>query len=67
MIESSQNGTNNISDHEIKEEVDTIMFEVIKLLINLNMYLNTYTRHEANLILQYCNNKMLIDNTLNVK
>ncbi|KAF9805061.1 hypothetical protein SFRURICE_010244 [Spodoptera frugiperda] len=27
MIESSQNGTNNISDHEIKEEVDTIMFE----------------------------------------
>ncbi|KAI5634331.1 cytochrome p450 domain-containing protein [Phthorimaea operculella] len=27
MIESAQNGTNNISDHEIKEEVDTIMFE----------------------------------------
>nr|BAM73805.1 cytochrome P450 [Bombyx mori] len=27
MIESSQNGTNKISDHEIKEEVDTIMFE----------------------------------------
>ncbi|XP_047023409.1 cytochrome P450 4g15-like [Helicoverpa zea] len=27
MLESSQNGTNNISDHEIKEEVDTIMFE----------------------------------------
>ena len=29
MIESAQNGTHNISDHEIKEEVDTIMFEVI--------------------------------------
>lgn len=29
MIESAQNGTNNISDEEIKEEVDTIMFEVI--------------------------------------
>lgn len=28
MIESAQNGTNKISDHEIKEEVDTIMFEV---------------------------------------
>lgn len=28
MIESAQNGTNNISDLEIKEEVDTIMFEV---------------------------------------
>lgn len=28
MIESAQNGTNNISDQEIKEEVDTIMFEV---------------------------------------
>lgn len=28
MIESAQNGTNNITDHEIKEEVDTIMFEV---------------------------------------
>ncbi|XP_013185741.2 cytochrome P450 4g15 [Amyelois transitella] len=27
MIESAQNGTNNITDHEIKEEVDTIMFE----------------------------------------
>ncbi|XP_075972259.1 cytochrome P450 4g15-like isoform X2 [Anticarsia gemmatalis] len=27
MIESAQNGTHNISDHEIKEEVDTIMFE----------------------------------------
>ncbi|CAD0198717.1 unnamed protein product [Chrysodeixis includens] len=27
MIESAQNGTNNISDEEIKEEVDTIMFE----------------------------------------
>nr|ACZ97414.1 cytochrome P450 CYP4G48 [Zygaena filipendulae] len=27
MIESAQNGTNKISDHEIKEEVDTIMFE----------------------------------------
>nr|QZK27654.1 cytochrome P450 monooxygenase CYP4G113 [Conogethes punctiferalis] len=27
MIESAQNGTNVISDHEIKEEVDTIMFE----------------------------------------
>ncbi|XP_035431348.2 cytochrome P450 4g15 [Spodoptera frugiperda] len=27
MIESAQNGTNQISDHEIKEEVDTIMFE----------------------------------------
>lgn len=27
MIESAQNGTNDISDHEIKEEVDTIMFE----------------------------------------
>ncbi|KOB71350.1 Cytochrome P450 4G49 [Operophtera brumata] len=27
MIESAQNGTNNISDQEIKEEVDTIMFE----------------------------------------
>lgn len=29
MIESAQNGTNNITDHEIKEEVDTIMFEVL--------------------------------------
>lgn len=28
MIESAQNGTNDITDHEIKEEVDTIMFEV---------------------------------------
>lgn len=28
MIESAQNGTHNISDFEIKEEVDTIMFEV---------------------------------------
>lgn len=28
MIESAQNGTANITDHEIKEEVDTIMFEV---------------------------------------
>uniref|UniRef100_A0A2H1V1E4 SFRICE001781.2 n=1 Tax=Spodoptera frugiperda TaxID=7108 RepID=A0A2H1V1E4_SPOFR len=28
MIESAQNGTNQISDHEIKEEVDTIMFEL---------------------------------------
>lgn len=28
MIESAQNGTNVITDHEIKEEVDTIMFEV---------------------------------------
>jgi cytochrome P450 family 4 len=28
MIESAQNGTNEITDHEIKEEVDTIMFEV---------------------------------------
>lgn len=28
MIESAQNGTNKISDQEIKEEVDTIMFEV---------------------------------------
>ncbi|XP_059061878.1 uncharacterized protein LOC131854754 [Achroia grisella] len=27
MIESAQNGTNNITDHEIKDEVDTIMFE----------------------------------------
>ncbi|KAL0839732.1 hypothetical protein ABMA28_016375 [Loxostege sticticalis] len=27
MIESAQNGTNDITDHEIKEEVDTIMFE----------------------------------------
>ncbi|XP_045459539.1 cytochrome P450 4g15-like [Melitaea cinxia] len=27
MIESAQNGTNVITDHEIKEEVDTIMFE----------------------------------------
>ncbi|CAB3235965.1 unnamed protein product [Arctia plantaginis] len=27
MIESAQNGTHDISDHEIKEEVDTIMFE----------------------------------------
>ncbi|XP_041972877.1 cytochrome P450 4g15-like [Aricia agestis] len=27
MIESALNGTNKISDHEIKEEVDTIMFE----------------------------------------
>uniref|UniRef100_A0A2A4JM80 Cytochrome P450 n=1 Tax=Heliothis virescens TaxID=7102 RepID=A0A2A4JM80_HELVI len=27
MLESAQNGTNNITDHEIKEEVDTIMFE----------------------------------------
>ncbi|XP_037297391.1 cytochrome P450 4g15 [Manduca sexta] len=27
MIESAQNGTNLISDEEIKEEVDTIMFE----------------------------------------
>nr|QKY88960.1 cytochrome P450 CYP4G9 [Athetis dissimilis] len=27
MIESAQNGTNQITDHEIKEEVDTIMFE----------------------------------------
>ena len=27
MIESAENGTHNISDHEIKEEVDTIMFE----------------------------------------
>ncbi|XP_072941702.1 cytochrome P450 4g15-like [Epargyreus clarus] len=27
MIESAQNGTNNITDFEIKEEVDTIMFE----------------------------------------
>ncbi|KOB68339.1 Cytochrome P450, partial [Operophtera brumata] len=27
MIESAQNGTHNITDHEIKEEVDTIMFE----------------------------------------
>ncbi|CAH0628740.1 unnamed protein product [Chrysodeixis includens] len=27
MLESAQNGTHNISDHEIKEEVDTIMFE----------------------------------------
>lgn len=29
MIESALNGTNQLSDHEIKEEVDTIMFEVI--------------------------------------
>lgn len=28
MLESAQNGTNQITDHEIKEEVDTIMFEV---------------------------------------
>lgn len=28
MIESAQNGSNNITDTEIKEEVDTIMFEV---------------------------------------
>lgn len=28
MIESAQNGTNVLTDHEIKEEVDTIMFEV---------------------------------------
>lgn len=36
MIESAQNGTNQISDHEIKEEVDTIMFEVpINLQIGL--------------------------------
>ncbi|XP_039745735.1 cytochrome P450 4g15-like [Pararge aegeria] len=27
MLESAQNGTNQITDHEIKEEVDTIMFE----------------------------------------
>ncbi|KAI8439032.1 hypothetical protein MSG28_012906 [Choristoneura fumiferana] len=27
MIESAQSGINKISDHEIKEEVDTIMFE----------------------------------------
>ncbi|XP_013135274.1 PREDICTED: cytochrome P450 4g15 [Papilio polytes] len=27
MIESAQNGTNDITDFEIKEEVDTIMFE----------------------------------------
>ncbi|XP_063374722.1 cytochrome P450 4g15-like [Cydia amplana] len=27
MIESAQSGANKISDHEIKEEVDTIMFE----------------------------------------
>nr|QZP43574.1 cytochrome P450 monooxygenase CYP4G253 [Ephestia elutella] len=27
MIESAQNGTNDITDYEIKEEVDTIMFE----------------------------------------
>ncbi|RVE48931.1 hypothetical protein evm_006393 [Chilo suppressalis] len=27
MIESAQNGANDITDHEIKEEVDTIMFE----------------------------------------
>ncbi|KAH9641905.1 hypothetical protein HF086_011655 [Spodoptera exigua] len=27
MIESAQNGTHQLTDHEIKEEVDTIMFE----------------------------------------
>ncbi|GBP96008.1 Cytochrome P450 4g15 [Eumeta japonica] len=27
MVESAQTGVNNISDEEIKEEVDTIMFE----------------------------------------
>lgn len=33
MIESAQNGTHNITDHEIKEEVDTIMFEVSRKYI----------------------------------
>lgn len=43
MIESAQNGTNNITDHEIKEEVDTIMFEVSNLkkyyLLDSTMFL----------------------------
>jgi hypothetical protein len=32
MIESAQSGVNQITDHEIKEQVDTIMFEVSDML-----------------------------------
>lgn len=39
MIESAQNGTHQLTDHEIKEEVDTIMFEVICLIKYFYLYL----------------------------
>lgn len=32
MIETAKNGA-NLSDEEIKEEVDTIMFEVINIIM----------------------------------
>lgn len=31
MIEASHNSATNINDNDIKEEVDTIMFEVSKI------------------------------------
>lgn len=42
MLESAQNGTNKISDHEIKEEVDTIMFEVTGFRVSFDAEFKYY-------------------------
>lgn len=43
MIESAQAETNKISDREIKEEVDTIMFEVMIFVYIFYTFLRNIT------------------------